>query len=209
MIVAGHRPSNRDDTGFTLIELLVVLVLVGLITTMLAGALHFGVRETRLVSGHTERADMLASAYGILRSQIADAEPYPLTADAPHPPIVFVGRSSSLDFITLPAAALAPAGLKRVHMDFERKGRDGRLTLRWDDDPADPSGQRFATRILLDDVAELQLEYFGAIGAEGIPRWYAEWEGIDHLPSLARLRLRFTDGRVAPDLIVRLRHAPP
>ena len=53
--------STNSETGMTLIELLVVLVLVGLITTMLAGALHFGVRETRLVSGHTERADMLAN----------------------------------------------------------------------------------------------------------------------------------------------------
>jgi len=203
-----HRSRHRGGAGFTLIELLVVLVLVGLITSMLAGALHFGVRETRLISGRMERAEMIASAYGILRRQIADAEPYPVTADAPHPPIVFVGRSSSLDFVSLPAAALAPAGFKRLHIAVDRAGRAGHLTLLWDDDPGDPTGQRFAPRILLDDVAELELDYFGIIGEESIPHWYAQWEGIDHLPSLARLRLRFTDGRVAPDLVVRLRHAP-
>jgi general secretion pathway protein J len=206
--VIDPRRLYRNCAGFTLIELLVVLVLVGLITSMLAGALHFGVRETRLVSGRMERVGLLASAYGILRSHIADAEPYPLAADTPRTPIVFVGRSNSLDFVTLPAAALASAGFKHLHIAFERKDRAGRLTLRWDDDPNDPSGQRLAARILLDDVAEAELDYFGTIGEESIPQWYAQWDGIDHLPSLARLRVRFTDGRVAPDLVVRLRHAP-
>jgi hypothetical protein len=52
-------------------------------------------------------------------------------------------------------------------------------------------------------MADIEFSFFGTPGA-GPPGWYREWSGIDHLPSL--LRIRFLpiarDDEPWPDLLV-------
>jgi hypothetical protein len=58
--------------------------------------------------------------------------------------------------------------------------------------------------ILLAGVESVQFEYFGAENDFTDPKWVEEWTWETRIPQLVRLRIKRTDGRFTPDLVVRI-----
>jgi hypothetical protein len=55
---------------------------------------------------------------------------------------------------------------------------------------------------LISGVSQLQFAYFGYRGKNESARWYNDWQDLDHLPDLIRMRVALKDAkRIWPDLV--------
>lgn len=204
-----QHASLAGAQGFTLIELLVALTLMALLTITLFGGLRFGVRAWEAGGGHMDQAVNIEVVQSLLRRQLSQTR-LPPQADNAGLIAAFVAEPGSLIFVApLPAhRGIGGSYLFRLGPS-ERDGRSD-LTLAWrlyrpellaSDPPMLGDGTT-----LLEDIAGIELSYFGAPDPEQAPQWWGAWDGINDAPQLVRMRVEFPtgDSRRWPDLIIRV-----
>jgi len=202
-----------SEAGFTLLEMLVALALIGLLTAALFGGLRFAARASDRTTAATDHASELALAYGFLQAQLGNAQPYPATADPKDLDIVFDGAPDQIDLITTVPTRLIAGGFLRLHLVTAHDGGQLRLMAGWNGAPRrddTPLPAALSAAMLLDHLKAIRFAFFGAIDPEDPSDWHDRWQGARTLPKMIRLRVEFTDGWQAPDLIVapRLAEAP-
>ncbi len=199
-------PRPDHEAGFTLAEMLVTLAILGLFAVLLTGALGGTIRAGQSLAKPAGDGG-IAAAQRVLRARLEHTTPVVRT-DALDPVVDLRGDARRLSFTAPPPdrqdpdilqlfrLVLTPAG---DLMLFSASSLNNRIDL---NDPALTGWQ--GTR-LLQDVAELELSYFGPDRFTASERWQAVWIQRPQLPALIRVRLRFADGdrRDWPDLVVR------
>ena len=86
-------------------------------------------------------------------------------------------------------------------------GSDNRLEMPWRlfreaQTSSGPQGEERRVA-LLDKVTQIQFAYFGRPQPQGAARWYNDWQDLDSLPNLIRMRVTLSGGaQVWPDLTV-------
>ncbi|MBV8775965.1 MAG: prepilin-type N-terminal cleavage/methylation domain-containing protein [Alphaproteobacteria bacterium] len=196
--------SVPREAGFTLIELLVAMALVGLLVAGLFGGLRFGARASERAGATTEHTSQLAFAYDFLHAQLGNAQPYPASADPKEPEIIFTGGPDGLELITTAPSQLALGGFFHLRLGVAGETRRLQILVRWQDPPRpdDTSGQSLKPTVLLDRLASVRFAYFGITDPAVPAEWHDGWENARALPKMIRLRVRFADGWLAPDLIL-------
>lgn len=202
------QPRRFRAQGFTLVELLVGLTLMTLISIVLFGSLRFGMRAWEAVGERSEASTRIELVQTLLRRQLAQARP--ASTDAGKVVAAFTGRPDGVTFMAPPVRADDANDdlvfvLAKVDAD-ERSHLD--LTWRPLRPPAgntNPAEAETAAR-LIENIATIEIAYYGASDRNRPPGWSDEWSGGHGLPSLVRLRVTFPKGdtRRWPDLIVRL-----
>lgn len=205
----SHASSFSSARGFTLVELLVVMALLGLMAALLFGGLRYTARTATHGTAVLDRATDLGLAANFLRSALADARPLPETeAGAEDSAIAFAGGAHRVVLIGAAPPHLSRRGFYRVEIGLDREKHV--LAAHWirlSPDEAMETSAALPASPLLDQVADAEFGYFGALFDEEAPSWHGAWEGQRALPSLVRLRVGFTDGSAAADLIVAVRTA--
>jgi general secretion pathway protein J len=240
--------------GFTLIELIIALALVALITVLLFSGLRLGSRAWDGVDAVAERNAELRSARGFLDRALMQSRDLVLRFDEEDRQ-TFAGNATNLEFVAPLSEHVGVPGLYVLRLGLDGRGEHSRLVLtRWllhpdvlagnadapEWEPLDPDSPAdidsvstdrdlaagaFGQTVLLEQVGELELAYFGVAEQEsqagtqttgGGPsgqvglgdeepegQWYAEWVGQPHPPKLIRVHL--TSRRQDwPDSIIRL-----
>jgi general secretion pathway protein J len=198
--VAG--PDERAEAGFTLVELLAAIGLLSLVSVILLGGLHFGLKAWERGTTHTDRVDHVALVQSFLRRNIEDAYPYFTAATAARGQIEFEGSSSSLRLLATTSQALSSGGRSRLSLTVAR-GRQGLdLIVEVTPELANNAGQ--AKKVLLANVQSVELAYFGRGRPEREAVWRDRWTGEPRLPDLVRIEVTFPPGdtRFWPALIV-------
>jgi prepilin-type N-terminal cleavage/methylation domain-containing protein len=199
-----HRSSRPGrDAGFTLLETLVALALLGLLTTFLIAGLRLGSRYLQAAISRAEPADAIATAQDVLRRMLEETYPALVYGDAGQQP-VFDGRADHLTFATTVPPSLGLDGYDRI--DLYADG--GRLLLRWQ--PERSQAQAFTgddtkgPYPLLDHVAAVHFQYFGAASPQDKPAWTDQWHSLVRSPLLVRVDVTSDSvpARVWPPLIV-------
>jgi general secretion pathway protein J len=202
--------------GFTLVELLIALMLMGLLTIMLLGNLHFGMRAVTAASATLDRSGQIATAEAFLRNTLSDAQSIPdPTAPERGVSIIFDGAPDQIEFATLPPAYLAAGGFHRLTVSLKGEGDERRLIVTWQPIARGLKTtdlQELAPSVLLDKIGAAAFAYCCRESAatepsDGPPQWTDRWPATDGLPRLIRLHLAFADGRQPPDLLVAPRQA--
>ena len=199
------RQPLQCDAGFTLVELLVTLALVGLLTAALFGGLRFGARATDRATTVTEHSSQLALAYGFLRAQLGNVQPFPAEADPKDQEIIFDGASDQIDAVTTAPSRLAVGGFFRLRLAAAQDGELWRLIAQWQSPPRRGEGSLETVLepvVLLDRLRAIRFAYFGATDPADPADWHDSWQAVTILPKMIRLRVQFADGRRAPDLTV-------
>ncbi|HYC15534.1 MAG TPA: prepilin-type N-terminal cleavage/methylation domain-containing protein [Stellaceae bacterium] len=191
--------AEHREAGFTLVELLVALTLFALLAALLFGGLRFAGRAVAAGDTRLERSAELSLATGFLRRALTGAEPLPRAGSDGQTSVAFEGERDALAFASLPPAYLAPPGYYWLRLGVESGDR---LVLRWEAIGKDQVTASPAPTLLLERVHGIELAYFGALDPYARPQWHERWERAPLLPLLVRLRLTFSDGSRAPDILV-------
>jgi general secretion pathway protein J len=202
------RARSAGAHGFTLVELLVALTLLGLLMVALFGGLQLGARAWETTGERLDDSARLQLVQDFLRTRISQAYPLEIAGETGTPGLAFSGAPDRLTFVTALPQHLAP-GLHLLTLGLVERDDRAHLLLTWRPVAAgnEAEGEAAAReRVLLHDVAGLELAYFGAAGSREPPAWYSFWDGAGmRQPELIRLRVTFPAGdrRHWPDLVVR------
>jgi general secretion pathway protein J len=203
------HPPPVAGQGFTLVELLVALTLMALVSVILFGGLRFGVRAWETGGARMEQAHRIEAVQNLLRRQISQARFLPHASDT-DATISFAGDGNSLTFIAPLPAHRGIAGPYLFNLRTGGRAGQSDLTLTWslywpELLTTGASGFEDGTT-LLEDVAEIELSYFGAPFPDQPAQWWNAWDLNDGQPQLVRMRVEFPPGdrRRWPDLIVRV-----
>lgn len=193
---------ERMDAGFTLVELLAAIGLLSLVSVILLGTLHFGLKAWERGTVHADRVDHVALVQNFLRRAIEDAYPFFTVEAAKSGHVDFEGTADSLRLLSSASHALKGGGRSRLSLTLAR-GRQGAdlvvaATHEWTNDTDK------AAKILLANIQSVELSYLGRGRSDREAVWRAQWTGEPRLPRLVRVRVSFPpgDARAWPELVV-------
>ncbi len=201
------RTAAAAERGFTLLEILIAVTLLGLLMAALLGGVRLGVRAWEASGTRLDDDARLTAVQDFVRERLTQAHLFEGSTTATETLPAFGGERDRVSFITLMPEHLG-AGLQRMVLALAPADAGTDLSIEWwpADLGDDPAAVRDAIhrRVLLADVAELQLAYFGQVDARRPAAWSEVWNQ-PFPPLLVRVRLRFPehDVRSWPDLIVR------
>lgn len=203
------RPRRRAGSrGFTLLELLLAMTMLAILSVILFGGLRFGARIWEGGSQTLEAVEETHAVQAALRRMLGDAR-LPRSGGGGRPGLArFDGAPEAVTFVGLPPAPAMVGALYWMRVAAVQDAGAAHLLLSWTffDPAADVSAPLAdaAHRVLLQDIAALRIDYFGAVDPESEPVWLDEWLSVDRLPLLVRVRVDFPpgSGRTWPELIV-------
>ncbi|MGB5735180.1 MAG: prepilin-type N-terminal cleavage/methylation domain-containing protein [Thiohalocapsa sp.] len=211
----GQRNAAR---GFTLVELLIALVLLTIITVLMFSGLRLGSRAWEGVDTVSERVSDLRVARNFIERTLRQAQQRTLVIDGESLP-VFAGNVESVELVAPLSEHVGIPGLYVLRLGLEDAGEYPRLVLaRWlmhpetleggDDHPAwepmldasslfddsspldrDVAAGAYGRTVLLPEVGDFELAYFGVAEGEQEPEWLEEWLEQPRLPLKVRLAL--------------------
>jgi general secretion pathway protein J len=223
------RRRHRDQGGFTLLEMLIALTLVSLIMVMLFGGLRLASRTWEGVERKALHTESQRLARGFLRRVLAQAPRISWRVEQKQH-VAFWGGPEQMEFVTPLAGRVGLSGiylmrlttvsnddggrdliLQRWLLNGSVLGADAVNVPRWQ--PLEPPGSVevpmdgpmgvYGTSLLLKNVGDLELSYFGKPGGGRFAsEWQQDWDKEIELPELVRIRLPVTEDW--PDLVVRL-----
>jgi len=203
-----HRPPHPvSPLGFTLVELLVTLSLMALISIALFGGMRFGIRAWETGAQRIDQATRIELVQSLLRRQLSQAAPPSNKPNGFAP--AFLGESDRVAFVA-PSPRPDDVGNDVQFVLAESTAHhQSQLTLVWTSPHAPESGEPPSSpeaATLLEDIASVELGYYGAPDPQRPAQWWDRWDGAHGLPTLVRLRLTFPkdDERRWPDLIVHI-----
>lgn len=201
---------NRREGGFTLVEMLVSLTLLAMAAALMATGLASARGLWASLEGTGRRGAQVEAAQTLLRDRIQRLSPVTrFKGGAPYADVN--GDAREIEFTALPFDSDRPAPMRRFRLELS----DGGLTLEAQADQARPADAdagaggdadgASARQVLLDGVAALRIDYYGADAPGGAPGWRETWSHAPAPPELVRIRVSFPDGdrRIWPPLIVR------
>ncbi len=225
-----HRA--RLTQGFTLVELLIALVLIAIILGLMFSGLRLGSRAWEGVETVSERVNDLRVARNLVERVLRQARPESVLFDGEEWP-VFAGDAESLELVAPLSEHVGIPGLYIVRLVLEPAGDHDRLVLvRWllhpdvldggDDYPEweplaeassigadqgpldrDVAEGAYGRTILLPQVDQFELSYFGIAEGETDAEWLEEWLEQPRPPR--RVRIAVTTPRLSwPDAVVEL-----
>jgi general secretion pathway protein J len=177
----------KTTSGFTLIELLVALVLLSLMFLLLISGLQFGTKiwnEKEEALSHSSRA---LAVQDVVRRLLSEARPVVVQTDKnTRQQVFFVGTKNSVRFVAPMLHHLGMGGLYEVTLYLKKSDQTRNLEMSW---RVFPQGSSEQQTVLLDNVANLEFDFFGAPRKQEAARWYTDWQEQLYLPELIRVRL--------------------
>ena len=194
------RAPHSDD-GFTLVEMLVSLALLGMAAVMMFQGLGSGQRLWAGEAVRTGRSETIEAVQTLLRDRLERLQPVTRVAgDAAFADIQ--GDAREVTFIAPPPESERPAAARRYRLTLNGRGD---LLLGAAEGGLDAAaGPVYRDQVMLRDVADLNISYYGPGPEGGAAQWWSDWNRRIAPPQLVRIRadLRAGDRRVWPELIV-------
>lgn len=204
-MIRSHAIAVRQPAGFTLVELLVALVVLGMILTAIAGGIRFGNRAWETGKSLNAAMEDVATAQGFLRRHIGEVAPLAADLGGTVGQIGVRGDATHLRFI---APWLSPVGAGGLYLFEIALTANGNLAVAWTllhPEMAEAAAVRpDGERVLLEQVQNLDIRYFGDPDFADTPGWQSSWSDPAFLPRLVAIDVGFAadDPRSWPTLIV-------
>lgn len=199
----------NPQRGFTLLELLIGMTLLGFILALLFGGFRLASMSWDAVETRLERTTQEEMARALVRRLLGQLQPMRWKKTV-NQPIAFVGEAGRLLAVAPLTGQAGSSGLRVIEISARADTQEGktsaRLVLR--QAPLRYEAENFSDALadakehaLLDDLAAVRFDYFGAEKKDDPPRWQETWINTEQLPKLVRVRLASPDAGWA-DLVV-------
>jgi general secretion pathway protein J len=197
------RICCTQSAGFTLIELLVALILLCLVFLLLLGSMQFGMKVWSSKDDELYDASEVLAVQNLLRRVLSEARPIIIKVDKSEKRRVFFeGTSNSIRFVATMTKQLGMGGFfEMVIYLTEGDQSGGRFEMSW---RRYRSGVSSEAIDLMKDVTEIDFNYFGSREKGQPAQWYSDWQDVQYLPDLIRVRLS-RGGQTWPELVVATR----
>jgi general secretion pathway protein J len=190
----------RREAGYTLIEMLASLIIVGLAAAMMVSGIVTGRRVWEHADAATTLGETISGTQLLLREKLERS--YPATRYDKIPTYAdFFGAENTVTFLAPPRDLHAPQALMRYTLGL---AANGDLVLADASDVAvNPTAQE--PLVLLHNVQQLDIGYYGVVPPDKAPAWHDTWQGRPVLPLLMRIHVQFPpdDPRGWPDLLIK------
>ncbi len=190
----------RREGGYTLIEMLASLIIVGLAAAMMVSGIVTGRRVWEHADAVTSMGETVSGTQMLLRAKLERA--YPATRYDKIPTYAdFYGAENTVTFLAPPRDIHAPQALMRYTLAL---AANGDLVLADVSDVA-ANPQALEPLVLLHNVQQLDIGYYGVVPPDKAPAWHDTWQGRAVLPLLMRIHVQFPpdDPRGWPDLLIK------
>jgi general secretion pathway protein J len=197
-IAALRNPFHRSEAGFTLVELIVSLALLVIMLALINGALRFG-RRAWEVSEDVERSQNLAGFRNLLAQRLTETLPLVSWDDRGVLQPRFHGTADQLNFMApMSSRNGMPAGLFSVTLKLLPAPGVAARSLALEFRPVAGANVQPAelghAPVLIDNVTQLAIRYYGVPERAREPRWFDEWQGQATLPRLVAVDVQFAAG---------------
>ena len=175
-----------------------------LLSTLVLGGIRLGMRSWEAAADRSAEHEQIRIVHRLLRRQLTDS--LALAASSTGRWLLqFEGDSKSLRFVTEFPTYVVRGGAQTVTLTEEKHGKSKQLLLRWWPlhAPEDASPQDEV--VLVPDLSNLEITYFGSIDGKALPQWRDRWSRMRVLPQLVRIRISDASGDSWPPLVVSLK----
>jgi general secretion pathway protein J len=173
----------RRAQGFTLLEVLVVLSLLGVLLTLIAGAITGANRAMSKAERYSTRLDEVRSTQNFLRNAIGQTLPLAAGAPGVTQSPVFVGEAQTMSFYA-PLVANLGGGLYRYNVALAAGQRLQVSLQRLRDQGLLPAGE---PQVLLHQVQSVHFSYRGISPKGDATDWLDHWPWPGRLPVSVRI----------------------
>jgi prepilin-type N-terminal cleavage/methylation domain-containing protein len=188
-VLRHRRPAPDGEAGFTLVEVLVTLVLVGLLVSMISGALG-QLAKLSSISKRNDASVELSTLSSYLVRSISNAQTLPLMAGSASRRILLAGTNNSVRFVALAKLGVRHQGIRDVSIFVERDGEQKRLVQmtmprRFENE----LGAQERT-VLAENIEAVTFEYLSrARTDQRSVSWGDEWNVSGELPAAIRIKI--------------------
>ena len=201
---------NGSHKGFTLIEVLIALTLFSLVLVMIFSALHSANRSWQGANARLQNNDEQRMALMFLRRQLEQIVPLQ-TRDKDGAVLLFKGERDKLSFVAEMPSYHGGQGMYVWTLTTTRELDGSRhldlryqlLTASLDLLRFDEESKEVESLVLIEQVKDIELSYFGNEKDNEEPGWHDTWKDQLRLPGLIRLQIgpARDDNRYWPELL--------
>jgi general secretion pathway protein J len=199
--------ARRRERGFTLLEVVVAIALFAMLMTLVYNVLSTAARAFEAGQTRTSSSDSRRVISEFLRASLTAAFPIAVGKGQKWS-LLFDGGDGRLRYVADLPGYVGVGGLHEIVIERERLGADDALVMRRRplvlDDRGEVSGD-FDSRVLLDQVNDFQVRFFGSEEDDQEPDWRDAWPAGQRMPMLVELAITDADDRPWPALWVRPR----
>lgn len=203
-----RRAARSSEAGFTLVEMLVALTLLALLSVILFGGFHFGMRAWEAGDKQLGQTDETMLVQAFLRRELSQT--YAIVPQ-PGAALAFWGDKDAVVFVAPLPGRSQIGGLYLFRIAVDGTATTPRLVASWrlyrPELSASPNFEPEETIEVLPAISSISFSYYGS-PLPGVPaRWQDRWQNMPALPQLIRVTTEYPAGgrRRWPDLVVALK----
>ncbi len=212
--------GSLRQRGFTLIEVLIAMTLLSIMVVLLFSSLRICAQSWEQGETKISEVNEVAVVYGFFQRHLASAIPLwddfseqktsgtlaPAPAARDNKNFSFQGSRQSLQFVSV-----FPASAGRSGMQLFSIAPDNEQSLKVTLTPFFPTNEgedwQQEEVVVLKQVSEFSLAYFGDAEGSGEERWHEQWLEKSTQPSLVKITISTENGIFWPDMIIAVKIA--
>jgi len=193
--------NSPHSKGFTLIEVLIALSLLSVMMLMLFAGLRIGAKSWDKGESKLVQVTEMTSVHNFFHNQLAASLPLWDDFTDKNKQFSFQGTPTTLQFVASLPASSKRLGLQRFNIRL--KNNKIEVAIKPFYPSLDSNQWKIEVVTLIDNIASLNIAYFGNENIKEHPQWQASWN-YDHLPKLIAIEIESLKKNYWPKIVLKL-----